>query len=244
MLSKNRVSNNGQQPAKPPKLHWRQMDALRWCGDDHHADNEIAVTPGRAPRAIFRAHEYCKELKSVQPLIDAGYLRLVRTETYPGGASCDVYTTSESGVAAVEAYYAASHAKNDPHYAAIDARLKAEQKATTRMVLTAALEEQFKGNYYIPALEDAISESQTPFLDVPMPDYAPHGRDGLPITIREYLIALWFQVLPDELYKTISSLLIWGETIGFDEALAMFTDQDEDDDEDKGDLTNPVGRIS
>lgn len=246
MVSVNHAANNRQNPpAKPPKLHWRHMDALRWCGDDHHANNEIAVTPGRAPRAIWRAHEYCRTLAQVKPLIEAGLLELVRTEIYPG-ASCDVYTTSKAGKAAVESYYAHSHAKNDAEWAATDARVQAEQKAKDRIALTAALEEQFGGNYYIPALEDAIHNSEAPFLDVPMPEVCPHGKDGLPVTIREYLLCLWFRILPDDLYKIICDFLVWGETIGYDDALAMLRDRldDDEDDETGGDLHSPYGRIS
>lgn len=248
MVSVNHAANNSQNPpAALPKLHWRQWDILRYIEDDCHDEEKfVTVTPGRPPRPVQRAHDYFRTHAQIKRLVDLGLLEHVRAEIYPGGACCDIYATTAAGKAAVIAYYARSHENSRERNEAYAAKRDAQNKTLNRLALRAALEEQFGGNYYTPALHDDIIDSKTPFLDMPMPMFAPRGRDGLPISLREYLIALWYECLDDELQKTIGDFLLWGETIGYDDAAAMLRDKlDEDeDDETGGDLDRPYGRIS
>lgn len=228
-------------------LTWFEMDTLR-AGDDHVEHPEfIAVTDGAPGSTIRAAYNFARPRKSVQRLIDLKMLEFVRHETYARGAQCDVYKLSYKGKQTVEAFYSSVDARTQDARDDFAARRASRQRELDRLTLTTALEIQFGGNYYIPSLQDMIDKSQTPFLDVPMPTIAPTGSDGLPVTIREYLICLWFRVLPDDLYKRISSFLKWGDVIGFDDAAAMFldsVDSDQDEDDDDGDMHSPYGRLS
>lgn len=225
MVSANHAANNSQnQTAAPPKMHWRHMDILRWCDDTTEAKNVITVTPGKPPRIIWRTHDYCRSLEQVKPLIDAGYIEYLRTEIYAGGASCEIYITSKKGRAAVESYYAKGHEQNAESEAAYQAKRAAEKRENWRKACHAELKKQFGVNLYLPAIFGEISDSNTPFIDSPLPEFAPNNRDGQPMSIREYLIILWSRLLSDEGVALMNKFLTWGDAIGFEEAAAMLSE--------------------
>lgn len=213
-----------------PKLHWRQLDLLMYCMDTSDGDEYVAVTPGKPPRVVWKHHNFFRTHAQIKPLVDLGLLELVRTEIYPNGASCEIYTASQKARRMITEHLASLRELSRARYEAAEAKRQAEIQALYRQGLIQALEQQYGGNYFIPSLQDDITESKTPFLDTPMPLYAPK-REGLPITIREYLITLWFEVLPDEAMQLIKDFFMWADALGEDEAMKMMKDRWGEDDE-------------
>lgn len=209
--------NNGQKP----RFTWYEMDTLR-AGEDTIEQNEfIAVTEGAPGSTIRAAYHFARPRKSVQRLIDGGYLTFVRHEIYPRGASCDVYKLSPSGKAAVEAFYSECHEESHERDEAYNAKRKADERWAWRIASRAELERQFGVNLYLPSIFGEICESTTPFINAPLPTIAPNGRDGQPISIREYMLTLWTALLSEEGQKKLGDLLIWGQAIGFQDAADM-----------------------
>lgn len=212
-------------------LTWFEMDTLRGGHDHIEHPHFIAVTEGPPGSTIRAAYEFARPRKSVQRLIDSGYLTFVRHETYPRGAQCDVYNLSNKGCEIVENFYASGHDDGgDNNTARINTAHLQRAAETRRQVLTMALDEQFGGNYHLSALYNEIAESKTPFLDLPLPSPS-LGMDGTPISIREYLICCWWVVLPDDAAKLVKDFFMWADVLGEDEAMKLMKDRSGEDDE-------------
>jgi hypothetical protein len=221
MLSLNRpASKNQKAPFQAKDLHWRELDMLMWCMDSD-GDSCIAVTPGKPPYRIRQEHVMAKPLEKVKKFIDAGLIAYYRTEIYPKGTCCDVYRITPAGQDFVNDHYG----RNDPKHAEREAERAAERVKNERMawriITRAELERQFGANLYLPSIFGEINDSNTPFIDAPLPSYAPNNRDGQPVTIREYMVILWSRMLSDKGIDMMSKFLTWGEAIGFEESADM-----------------------
>lgn len=220
MLRTNQESDNREILRR---LHWRHTDLLMYCmGTD--GDAYVTVTPGKPPRVVQRQHDFFRTHTQIKPLVDLGLLELVRTEVYPNGASCEIWTASDKARRIITGHLESLRAFSAARHAAEDERRQAEIKAAYRECLIAELDKQYSGDYFIPALDDAIRTSTTPFLDTPMPMFAP-TVGGHPISIRDYLIHLWIQILPDDAVNLMKEFLMWSDVLGEDEAAQMLRDK-------------------
>lgn len=204
--------NNGQTR----RFSQHEMDTLRGGAETVENTELIAVTDGLPGSTIRRAYNFTRPRKSVQRLIDDGYLTFVRHETYARGASCDVYKLSASGKAAVETFYDDVQTRYSK-----PADDGTNQRIAWRLICRAELEKQFGPKLYLPSIFAEISDSNCPFIDSPLPSFAPNTRDGQPVTIREYMMILWSRLLSEKGAKILSDFCTWGGVIGFENAADM-----------------------
>lgn len=224
MLSTNRSASNGQaQPAASigyADLKWYEIDLLTWCMDQD-GDQCIAVTPGKPPYRIRKEYVYCRPLEKAKKFIDAGLIEYQKTEIYKNGASCDVYKLTAAGKGLVNDYYNRNHEKNAERDADFNTKRDENNRLAWRIMYRAELKKQFGANLYLPSIYPEIVDSKTPFIDAPLPLIAPSGRDGQPISIREYLFLLWTRLLTDKAHKMVSDFFTWGDAIGYENAADM-----------------------